>query len=661
MRAHLCAVVSFGWAILTLAGPALAQSHPLDALSGSEIETAATVIKAGVKGGGLRFQNITLSEPPKAAVVAWQPGDAIARRARALAVDGMRVLEIEVDLIGKTVLSVVERRGVEVPLTLAESSDAVEAAKTDPGMVAALKKRGFVDLELIECAPFAAGYFGIKAHEGKRLLKVGCFDVSRATNNIFGWPIERLYALVDLRAMAVTEVIDLGTIPVSKAELNFTERDISTLRPAEKPTVIAQPSGANFTIENGTVTWGNWRFHVRFEARQGTVISQARWNDNGRERSVLYQGYMSEMFVPYMDPDYGWYSRTYFDMGEYGIGALSSPLGPGIDCPVAASYLPAVISDDAGAAQDKPNAICIFERNSGDPAWRHHEVNNGSFEGRPGVELVVRMASQVGNYDYLIDWVFNHSAEIDARVGATGIVALKGVKTASMRDRTAVEDTKHGTLVAPNLVAVQHDHHFNYRLDLDVDGTANSFQKDVYRQIALPQPSPRRSIYRVVPELVLREGMVRPMSRAHEHAGANVMKLRVINEGRTNAVGNPVGYEIVHGSHGSAFLDPADWPSRRAAFLESDIWVTPLSREEQFAAGAYVFASKTAQGLPLWTKQKRSVRNQDLVAWVNFGMQHLTRSEDIPVMPTVWHGFKLRPFNFFDRNPSVDLRTDFLK
>jgi len=42
--------------------------------------------------------------------------------------------------------------------------------------------------------------------------------------------------------------------------------------------------------------------------------------------------------------------------------------------------------------------------------------------------------------------------------------------------------------------------------------------------------------------------------------------------------------------------------------------------------------------------------------WVNLGMHHLTRAEDLPVMPTVWHSFRLRPHNFFNRNPAIDLR-----
>ena len=211
------------------------------------------------------------------------------------------------------------------------------------------------------------------------------------------------------------------------------------------------------------------------------------------------------MFVPYMDADYGWQTRTYFDTGEYGAGTSASPLRPGVDCPATASYLPAVFSSKKGEPYTTPNALCLFERAGGGPAWRHFEAINQSYEGRANVELVVRMAAAIGNYDYLFDWVFNDAAEIEARVGATGIVALKGVPSRHTTDATAVEDTRYGTLVAPNLVAVHHDHYFNFRLDLDVDGLANSFNHDVYRPAQLPAGSLRRSLYTVEPRIAATE------------------------------------------------------------------------------------------------------------------------------------------------------------
>jgi primary-amine oxidase len=416
--------------------------------------------------------------------------------------------------------------------------------------------------------------------------------------------------------------------------------------------MLAQPRGPGFRIDGHQVSWGQWRFHARVDPRVGTVVSLVRWLDRGDLRSVLYQGYLSEMFVPYMDADYGWQSRTYFDSGEYGAGTLASPMKPGVDCPTAAAFLPAVFGSDKGEAFTTPNALCVFERSGGDPIWRHYEGVNQTYEGRANVELVVRMAAAIGNYDYLFDWVFNDAGEIEVRIGATGIDALKGVASRHMADATAPADTRYGTLVAPHLVAVNHDHYFNFRLDVDVDGPGNSFNHDVYRQVALAPDSPRRSIYVVEPVIAATE----KAAQLDAHRGPS--KLRVVNEGRTNAVGNHRSYEVAAANHARLLLDPQDWPARRARFLEHDIWVTPYAPGERYAGGEYAFGSRGDDGLAVWAARDRAIRNQDIVVWVNLGMHHLTRAEDLPVMPTIWHSFRLRSHNFFDRNPAIDLRQD---
>jgi primary-amine oxidase len=633
------------------AANAAAPSHPLDPLTADEIRAAIAAAGTDSRLAGALYPSVALQEPPKGDVLAWQPGAPLARHARVLAMTETQTYEVIVDVTGARVIAVAERPGAEPPITLSE----IESTKfvlSHPEFQAGLQRRGLTDTSKIFCAPFSAGFYGDMTHIGKRLVKIGCFDTRRSTTNLFAWPIERLYALVDLRKRQVLSVRDEGVVPISENDLNYTAAAIGAVREARKPTALTQPEGSNVQIDGHRVTWGNWQFHVRIDPRVGTSISMARWHDNGSWRSVLYQGYLSEMFVPYMDSDYGWQSRTYFDSGEYGAGILASPLKAGVDCPATATFLPAVFSTDKGEPFTTPDALCVFERAVGDPVWRHYEVLNQTYEGRPNVELVVRMASTIGNYDYLFDWVFNDAAEIEARVGATGIDALKGVNTRRMSDPTAPADTRYGTLVAPNLVAVNHDHYFNFRLDLDVDGPGNTFSHEVYTPVTLPEDSPRRSIYVVEPRLPATEAGAR-LDRSHGPS-----KLRVVNENRTNAVGNAVSYEVLVANHARLLLDPADWPARRARFLQHDVWVTPYSPTERYAAGEYALGSRGDDGLAVWAARDRAIRNQDIVMWVNLGMHHLTRAEDLPVMPMVWHSFKLRPHNFFNRNPAIDLRSE---
>jgi len=42
------------------------------------------------------------------------------------------------------------------------------------------------------------------------------------------------------------------------------------------------------------------------------------------------------------------------------------------------------------------------------------------------------------------------------------------------------------------------------------------------------------------------------------------------------------------------------------------------------------------------------------VLWYTIGMHDVVRTEDWPVMPVLGHDFKLRPFDFFDRNPALN-------
>src|ERR1700675_4547636 len=96
----------------------------------------------------------------------------------------------------------------------------------------------------------------------------------------------------------------------------------------------------------------------------------------------------------------------------------------------------------------KPQLACLFERPGDGPAWRHLEGE--VISGRPSRELVLRTAAVAGNYDYMLDWVFQQDGTIRVAVGATGIVETKGVKEQMAALADVRGKLEHETLGAPN-------------------------------------------------------------------------------------------------------------------------------------------------------------------------------------------------------------------
>ena len=634
-------------------------THPLDALTGAELHQVKAILQAeGKLGPKARFHNVDLDEPEKAVVTAWRPGASLPRRAIAVVSEAGTVHQAAIDLTAGRMTAWQAVTG-EPALLLGEMIGAADIALADSRMAQALAKRGVTPGQVF-CLPLTPGIFGRKEEQGQRLLKVPCY-AKPADSNVWARPIEGLFATVDLKTGKAIDVTDTGMVPVSAEPWGYDEVEVAkrgALRPETKAASLSQPGGDNITIEEGRFVWDMWRFHLRADKRPGTVLSMVEARDGARWRSVAYQMHLSEIFVPYMDPDQSWYWRAYMDSGEYGFGNFLSPLRRGVDCPPYARFLTVTMPQDDGEPIQIPNAICMFERSIGDPAWRHYETvgrspqNQTPTAGRPASELVVRSAAAIGNYDYLVDYVFHQDGSIRIAVGATGVDATKGVTSQSMKDATAAADTRHGTLIAAGLVAPFHSHYFNFRLDLDIDGTANDFMRERLTQQALPEGSPRRSLYAVASEMPATEKAARssiePGSPALYHFG---------NHSVESALGHHPGYMLMpEGSYVHPLLAADDPLVLRNSYLHYQLSVTPYASAERYAGGRFAMMSDGSDTLGAWTARDRPIANRDIVAWYTVGFHHITRMEDWPVMPTHWFGFTLMPHNFFATNPAMTIR-----
>ncbi len=648
---------SFALAIGTcLAATSAFAQHPLDPLNETEILAAAgALLDGGAARPGAIFQSIELREPPKDELLSWRPGDRLRRAATVYYRQDKRSFRSVVNLRSGRFSPPVEipvSRG-QLGLTIQEVSD-FAFLMADRLVIDALAKRGLrtaEDRANVFVTPLTSGSFGLP-EEARRIVKAQLYYTPDRGINLYARPIEGLQVIADLDDQLVLEVLDSGVVPLPTDSHDFDEATVAArygLRDAMRPIRILQPEGVNFAFDGNFVTWQKWRFHLRFERRRGLVISLATYDG----RSVLYQGALSEIFVPYQDPDDNWFYRTYMDAGEFGFGLLTSPLALGLDVPENAvlrdALVAAAIPDPDLPVIPLPlqSVVGVFERVTGNPAWRHFELfSGGLYEGRAEVELVVRAIAQVGNYDYAIDWIFTQHGAIRVDVALTGIDAPKAVRSTTVADATGPADTAHGALVAPNLVAPHHSHHFNFRLDLDVDGTDNSFAVGHLEVQQTSGSNPRKSVWALEEHLVDDELGAR---RGEDHE-----VWRVLNPARTNASGYPTSFILE--SHGTVepLLDPADY--RRASFIEHNLWVTAYRADEQFAAGETPNQHPGRPGLPQYVRNNESLVGRDLVLWHTVGFHHVTSAEDFPVLPRHHGSFELKPANFFDRNPALDLR-----
>jgi primary-amine oxidase len=638
----------------------MAVDNPLASLSADEISRATEVLRReGRLGDGVRVHGMLLLEPAKAEVLNERsnsgPGG-FDRQVLVVLRDRVRKESYEavVGLAGgrSELRAWREVPGMQPPMTGREAAEAEAAIKVDPAWRKAMRRRGVEDFELTVIDPWAPGYHGPADHPEKGRFAIGLTWVrTRPEDSCYARPVENLLVRFDLDAMRVVGVEDHGVVPLPPRRGNYGPGELDDpdnipylpegVRRDLKPLDIVQPEGTSFKVTGNLVEWQRWRLRVGFTQREGLVLHTVSYSDRGRWRPVLYRASISEIFNPYGDPSPTHYRKNAFDAGEYWLGTCTDSLELGCDCLGEIRYLDGVIAGDDGQPVAIPNAICIHEEDFG-VLWKHFEIRNGKAEVRRSRRLVISSICTVSNYDYGFYWYLYQDGSIEFEVKLTGIISNGAVAEG--------QRPAHGTLVAPGLYGPNHQHFFSLRLDMMVDGVGNSVEE----VNAVPDPpgpaNPAGSAWRAVATPLRTEGEA--MRDVDPFSGRF---WKVVNPGVRNGLGEPVAYKLVPGENSGSYFHPGSQGLQSGGFVTSHFWATAFHPEELFAAGPYPNQHPASAGLAEYAKAGRSLEDADVVVWYTFGVQHVVRPEDWPVMPVTRAGFHLKPSGFFDYNPAVDV------
>jgi primary-amine oxidase len=252
----------------------------------------------------------------------------------------------------------------------------------------------------------------------------------------------------------------------------------------------------------------------------------------------------------------------------------------------------------------------------------------------------------------LFYWHLRQDGCIDFKIKLSGMLSTNLLSEGE-------EAPTHGVMVAPGVNAQIHQHMFCARLDMAVGSHKNTVSEvDMYSEPS-GENNPFGNCFNVKETVLENEADAK---RTYDATKARCWKISNA-EGKINGqTGKPIAYKLYPFSHGPSqptlLTDSSSAVSQKGAFATKNLWVTPHSDTERFPAGEYTVQGDGSGGLPEWTAANRNVKGEDVVLWHAFGVAHVPRPEDFPVMPCEVTGFTLKPDGFFEGNPAIDLQPE---
>ncbi|KAJ1413204.1 Copper amine oxidase, catalytic domain [Sesbania bispinosa] len=649
-------------------------SHPLDPLSAAEISVAVETVRAAGATpelrDSMRFIEVVLLEPDKRVVALadayffppFQPSllprtkggpvipSKLPPRCARLVVYNKKTNETSIWIVELSQVHATTRGGhhrgkvisshvvpdVQPPIDAVEYAECEAVVKDFPPFREAMKKRGIEDMDLVMVDTWCVGNYSEADDPSRRLAKPLIFCRAESDcpmENGYARPVEGIYVLVDMQNMVVIEFEDRKLVPLPPVDplRNYTPGETrgGSDRSDVKPLQIIQPEGPSFRVNGSYVEWQKWNFRVGFTPREGLVIYSVAYVDGSRgRRSIAHRLSFVEMVVPYGDPNEPHYRKNAFDAGEDGLGKNAHSLKKGCDCLGYIKYFDAHFTNFTGGVETIENCVCLHEEDHG-ILWKHQDWRTGIAEVRRQVKHKI------------------FDGKIEAEVKLTGILSLGTLLPGEFR--------KYGTMIAPGLYAPVHQHFFVARMDMAVDSKpGDALNQVVEINVKVEEPG-ENNVHNNA--FYAEETLLRSELEAMRDCNPLTARHWIVRNTRTsNRTGTLTGYKLVPGPNCLPLAGSEAKFLRRAAFLKHNLWITSYSQDEMFPGGEFPNQNpRVSEGLATWVKQNRSLEESDIVLWYVFGITHVPRLEDWPVMPVERIGFMLMPHGFFNCSPAVDV------
>jgi primary-amine oxidase len=206
--------------------------------------------------------------------------------------------------------------------------------------------------------------------------------------------------------------------------------------------------------------------------------------------------------------------------------------------------------------------------------------------------------------------MFNQAGEWTYEVRATGILSTQPI------DENL--EVPWGTVVHPGVLATHHQHIFSLRVDPMLDGHANRLVYDEAHPMPRSDFNPHGTGYFTEETLIQTSGgydLDTDVNRTFKIQNAAV---------RNPVNGKPVAYKIHAPPFQKILSDSDSFNFKRAEFSDHNIYAVSYRDDELYSGGKYTNQSRGGTGVRAWADRKDSIVDNDLVVFVQFGINHVS-------------------------------------